>query len=340
MRWLPDGVVKLIFADPPYNIGVFAKMPAADYLAWCESWIAEASRVLAPNGALWVSHSEPRVLTDISRIIERYGRGMVNFIIWDKWNGERFKVDNGIKAGPLYGAMWKQVCKEANRSFGQAAEYLIYHADEGEWTAQCDRERGFIFEPLRAYLAGEWERAGLDKVDANVACGFSPTPGGMASRHYFSRSQWQLPTEEHYHSLRTYANNHNHGGEYLRRDYEYLRRDYEDLRRDYEGLRRDYEGLRYTFNNPGKVSSVWQIPPAPRTWHPTPKPEALLERIVLATSNEGDLVLDPFLGSGTTMRVAHRLGRRCISGDICAEYVDKATADLAQPQQLQLEVTA
>jgi len=50
--------------------------------------------------------------------------------------------------------------------------------------------------------------------------------------------------------------------------------------------------------------------------YPTQKPEALLERIVQASSNEGDLVLDPFCGSGTTVAVAQRLGRAWIGIDI------------------------
>jgi DNA modification methylase len=53
-----------------------------------------------------------------------------------------------------------------------------------------------------------------------------------------------------------------------------------------------------------------------RLGYPTQKPEALLERIILASSNEGDLVLDPFCGCGTTVAVAHRLHRRWIGIDI------------------------
>ncbi len=53
-----------------------------------------------------------------------------------------------------------------------------------------------------------------------------------------------------------------------------------------------------------------------RLGYPTQKPEALLERIILASSNEGDLVLDPFCGCGTTVAVAHRLNRRWIGIDI------------------------
>ena len=53
-----------------------------------------------------------------------------------------------------------------------------------------------------------------------------------------------------------------------------------------------------------------------RLGYPTQKPEALLERIILASSNEGDVVLDPFCGCGTAVAVAERLGRRWMGIDI------------------------
>lgn len=70
------------------------------------------------------------------------------------------------------------------------------------------------------------------------------------------------------------------------------------------------------------VDSVWEdIPPVnpvakERVGYATQKPEALLERIIKASSNEGDLVCDFFGGSGTTAAVAERLGRRWITCDI------------------------
>jgi DNA modification methylase len=68
------------------------------------------------------------------------------------------------------------------------------------------------------------------------------------------------------------------------------------------------------------ASSVWDIPilqgRAEAVGYPTQKPEALLERIVLASSNEGDLVADFFCGSGTTLAVAEKLGRRWIGADL------------------------
>jgi len=55
--------------------------------------------------------------------------------------------------------------------------------------------------------------------------------------------------------------------------------------------------------------------------HPTQKPEGLIERMVLASSDEGDLVVDPFSGSGTTLRVCQQLNRKAIGIEINPDYV-------------------
>ena len=56
--------------------------------------------------------------------------------------------------------------------------------------------------------------------------------------------------------------------------------------------------------------------------HPTQKPEELLKRIILASSNKGDVVLDPFSGSFTTCKVALDLGRKCIGIELNPEYFE------------------
>ena len=55
--------------------------------------------------------------------------------------------------------------------------------------------------------------------------------------------------------------------------------------------------------------------------HPTQKPEGLIERMVLASTDENDLVVDPFSGSGTTLRVCQQLNRNAIGIEINPEYV-------------------
>lgn len=65
--------------------------------------------------------------------------------------------------------------------------------------------------------------------------------------------------------------------------------------------------------------------------HPTQKPEGLIERMVLASSNLGDTVLDTFAGSGTTLRVCQQLKRKCIGIEINEHYVDLIKIRLEQP---------
>lgn len=90
--------------------------------------------------------------------------------------------------------------------------------------------------------------------------------------------------------------------------------------------------LLHTFNyqlmkqmNGGKqMKDVWEIPVVPRGekrfgGHPTQKPERLLERVILAASNPGDLVVDPFCGAGTTGVAAVRHGRRFLGIDLDAD---------------------
>ncbi|MGH6813492.1 MAG: site-specific DNA-methyltransferase [Methylocella sp.] len=71
-----------------------------------------------------------------------------------------------------------------------------------------------------------------------------------------------------------------------------------------------------------------------RKIHPTQKPEALLARVLLAASNKGDVVLDPFFGSGTTGAVAKRLGRSFIGIERDASYVSAARARIAGVEPL------
>ena len=82
-------------------------------------------------------------------------------------------------------------------------------------------------------------------------------------------------------------------------------------------------------NNGKQMKDVWtgSLTPKSEKWagkHPTQKPEYLLEKIILASTQEGDMILDPFVGSGTTGVVAKRLGRKFIGIDAEEEYLEIA----------------
>lgn len=85
--------------------------------------------------------------------------------------------------------------------------------------------------------------------------------------------------------------------------------------------------------NPG---DVWQFSHVHycnqnRQNHPTQKPEGLIERMILASSNESELVLDPFCGSGTTLRVCQQLNRRGLGYELNPSYVEMIQNRLKEP---------
>jgi site-specific DNA-methyltransferase (adenine-specific) len=96
-------------------------------------------------------------------------------------------------------------------------------------------------------------------------------------------------------------------------------------------------GSRHTFNydlinspDPkAQLSSVWHIPAVPRRekrhgYHPTQKPLRLVRRAIVASSREGDLVFDPFSGSGTSGVASKELGRFFVGAEMEAEYAELA----------------
>jgi modification methylase len=118
---------------------------------------------------------------------------------------------------------------------------------------------------------------------------------------------------------------------------------------------RDQATKRYTFNydsmkelNEGlQMRSDWMLPLCTgaerlkgedgKKAHPTQKPEALLFRCIMAASNPGDVILDPFFGTGTTGAVARRLGRRFIGLERDPGYAAIAKRRIAEIQPLAAE---
>lgn len=76
--------------------------------------------------------------------------------------------------------------------------------------------------------------------------------------------------------------------------------------------------------------SVWQIPIEQNKEHPVGYPEELPSRAIAAVTDHGDLVLDPFVGGGTTLRAAKDLGRRAIGIEIEEKYCEIAARRLSQ----------
>ncbi len=105
-------------------------------------------------------------------------------------------------------------------------------------------------------------------------------------------------------------------------------------------------GARHTFNHDlvnsrdpaAQVGSVWRMPPPPRREklhgrHPTQKPLRLVRRALIACTREGDLVFDPFTGSGTTAVAAKELNRTFVGGELDRGYAELAARRIAAAER-------
>ena len=98
---------------------------------------------------------------------------------------------------------------------------------------------------------------------------------------------------------------------------------------------KEIEGGKYRLTAPSNLWTDISIPfwsMAENTPHPTQKPEKLIAKLILASSNEGDVVFDPFLGSGTTSVTAAKLGRHYVGIEREKEYVAFAEKRLEMAQ--------
>ncbi len=301
MRGMANNSVDAIVTDPPYFKVKDEEWDnqwdtPAEFLAWVGQLCEQFERILKPNGSLYFFAS-PQMAARVEVEIGRRFNPLCS-IVWRKGAPLRSTVG------------WLQKTeKEALRTWLFETERIIfaehYGADniakgEAGYEAKCDELRGFVFEPLRAYLSDEVRRAGWTPGRLNDAMGFAPR--GMAETRYFGRSQWQLPTAPHYEKMRELL-----GADFLRREYEDLRREYEDLRRPFAVTARD------------QWSDVWEFDPvgAYPGKHPCEKPLPLLCHILNASTRPGAVVFDPFAGSGSLGHACLDLGRQFVGVERC-----------------------
>ena len=224
MRALPDRSVDLIATDPPYyKVKGDAwdrqwDTPAA-FLGWFDLLAEQWQRILRPNGSLY-TFAWPGIAAEIEVLIKR-----------------RFNVLQRITwAKPPFSTKAEMNSKADQRSYFPVSEAIIFAEHKGAdnmakgeagYAAKCDELRGFVFEPLRAYLAGERDRAGFTgtMVDAAFRLKTGNPKSGMAG-HWFGRVQWALPTAANYAWLRDLF-----GAGSLPHEHDFLRAQYEDLRR-------------------------------------------------------------------------------------------------------------
>jgi DNA modification methylase len=320
----PDECIDLIYLDPPffsnryYEViwGEEAEVRSFEdrwkggievYIDWMRKRVVQMRRVLKSTGSLYL-HCDPHASHYLKIMLDGVFElgNFRNEIVW-----KRTSAHNSAKRyGPVHDSIFYYV--KDNRSVTWNQQYQAY-GDEYVSTnyRYVDPENG------RRYRLSDLTGAGTRQGDSGKPWkGFNPTSIG---RH------WNTPSV----ILLEYARLT--GGNLALMP---LIDRLDEL--DRVGLIQwpkkpggSPAHKRYLDNMPGVgLQDVWtDIDPisaraAERLGYPTQKPEALLERIIAASSNEGDTVLDPFCGCGTTVAVAEQMGRRWIGIDISPTAVN------------------
>ena len=302
MPLIPDKSVNLIIADPPYNINKADWDKIPNYIEWLGNRLLEMQRVLKDNGSFYLFHNHIPTISKLMVWIEENTNFIFKqFIVWDKYTKFRTMQAGG---GPLCGILQENQL----RNYYQFTEYILFYTLQDDMGLTKIFGNDNCFKPIRDYLREEKNKTDLKTCkQINQLLGVDTNGGGMAS-HYFSNKvgfkQWALPTKEMYQKLQKTG---------------YFKREYEDLRLE-------YENLRYTFNNQktDHTSTVWHYPYAKQNGHITPKPIELIKNILRHSSNEGDITLIPFVGSGNDCIACKGLGRKYIGIEISPEYCEIA----------------
>lgn len=315
-----QGGIKLIYIDPPFDVGAdfsmdievgdesFTKKPTVlEELAYRDTWgkgadsfiamiyerIALMRDLLAPDGSIYV-HCDWRVNSYIRQVLDEvFGvKNFQNEIVWKRQSAKSGAFDGMAQYGRIHETIYfytKMASSQIwNQQFTKYDESYIAdfykHTEEGTG---------------RKYRLSDLTGAGTRKGDSGGAIKIGdstvrPSPG----RH------WALGLNDN----ETVQDAMNRLVSEKRIQYR-------------EGGMPQYK--RYLDEMPGvALQSVWsdiasvQPQSEERLAYPTQKPEVLLERIIQASSREGDIIADFFCGSGTTMAVAEKLGRKWIGTDL------------------------
>jgi DNA modification methylase len=296
--------------DPPYgmkkeNEGVLNdNLNYDDLLDFNKEWIALQFTHLKENGS-WYCWGIDEPLMDIySGILKPYIKQnkatFRNLITWDKGNGQGQNSEN-------------------TRSYAVADEKCLF-AMMGVQGFNNNADNYFEgWDSIVLYLDREKNKAGLTIKQCKSLAGHSEKSGC----HWFDKSQWMMPTEETYNSWRNYCISN--GVDAFKKEYEELKKEYEELKKEYEELKKEYYLTRAHFNNThDNMNNVWQFDRHTKDGseggHATPKPIPLCERAIKSSCPDGGLVLDVFLGSGSTMVASHQLKRKCYGMELDPKY--------------------
>ena len=294
----------MVFTDPPYGMkkekdGVLNdNLNYDDLLEFNRQWIPLSFAATKENGS-WYCWGTDEPLMDIySAIIKPMIKAQQatfrNLITWAKGSGQGQNQEN-------------------TRSYAIADEKCLFVMC-GVQGFKNNADNYFEgWEPIRDYLLQQRLKAGWDIPTMKKIAGHSD----LSRDHWTSKSQWNMPTQEVYQSFQQWG---------IDNSVDVFNREYDDLKREYDDLKREYYSTRAYFNNThDNFNNVWEFNRHKRDGseggHATPKPIELCERAIKSSSQAGNVVLDVFGGSGSTLIACEKTGRECRLMELDEKYV-------------------
>lgn len=297
-----------IMVDGPYGVGGFEGDPptAAALPTWYAPHVAKWSELALPETTLWFWGTEVGWAT-VHSLLDTHGWDYRSAHVWDKGKGHIAGNVNG----------------QTIRRFPVVTEVCVQYTRRVELET-VDKDGLPVRLRMKDWVRHEWARTGLPFSLTNHAAGVK----NAATRKWFTADHlWYYPPPAFLERIAEFANDR---GKPTVRPYFSL-----DGRTPLASD--DWAKLRAKFNYVHGVTNVWSEPPMRgdervkdglKSSHLNQKPLKLIERAVLASTDEGDVVWDPYAGLATTAVACLRTGRKCYTAEIAPSYFQLARARL------------
>jgi site-specific DNA-methyltransferase (adenine-specific) len=294
----------VIVSDGAYGLGLFPGDPISknDLETWYTPHVEAWSKYALPETTLWFWCSEIGWAT-VHPLLEKHGWLYRSFHVWDK----------GI--GHIAG----NVNSKTIRRFPVVTEACVQYVRD----VKLPTVEGKSLE-IKEWLRYEWERSGLPLVKTNEACGVK----NAATRKYFTKCHlWYFPPPDKMEQIVFYANKYGKPTD----------RPYFSVDGKTSVTAKEWAKMRSIWNHIHAVTNVWsehqvsggeRIKLDGKTIHSNQKPLRLIEKIITASSDENNVVWEPFGGLCPSAITCLKTKRRSYSAEINPEYYQAAKSRL------------
>ncbi|MEX0697770.1 MAG: DNA methyltransferase [Dongiaceae bacterium] len=286
-----------IVVDGPYGLGKFPGDPdtPVGLAEWYAPHVAEWARHATPETTLWFWCSEVG-WAEVHPVLKTHGWNYRAAHIWDKGVGHVAGNCNG----------------ETIRGFPVVTEICVQYVRDVRLV-----DDGGELRPLKGWLRAEWQRSGLPLYKTNEACGVK----NAATRKYFTQCRlWYFPPPDKMVALVRYAGEHGRP----------TKRPYFSLDGKTPLTEEQWAGMRAKWNHTHGITNVWSEPAVRgaerirsrglKCLHMNQKPVKLIERTIIASTDPGDVVWEPFGGLFSGAIASLRTGRHCYGAEVISEY--------------------